>query len=533
MNSRKNDILQHIPRADLSPRQAALRPDVDYLPVYTLRKEPTHLEEIDWTYYRDKMMIWRDNGSVILIHHGCSKLPRRDVFLTYYNETKYCIECSIYGETDKAVAETVAFWSSLQVDDTTWLRIEAKRSSFMALSAAQVTQILEANPARLLVITEGVLSVEQSVVLATRSVPLYVKLVGCPFPDKGIAFIDALKKRHSSFGALQLKIDTEDIPYLNQLLQLHVFETLVINSLYAPFSFRPLCAPVKTLEYEVYGDLLRRQDFSSLNIVAKDLKITFLLDDDDNWSGILVAFLNRVAALGHFERLTLSIDYWWNEGLEDFDLDDQFTVQQVAPVADALVRAIQANPHLKHLDVGRTHCRLDWAPHLQRIFQALEDHPALRTVVVQGHTPQKYADDNQWEHEEFERMFRFDDAWLERLLSRNRNLTVLNNSGDIYTNGSSIDKIYALNRFYHGSASLVQEFTTWRPLLLATALVSSTSLQYTSLLLSDHTDLLCEFIQEIDTCDSLDAPCRIPDRAKRKLRIQPPRAVKRVARDDS
>lgn len=86
---------------------------------------------------------------------------------------------------------------------------------------------------------------------------------------------------------------------------------------------------------------------------------------------------------------------------------------------------------------------------------------------------------------------------LDRLLSRNRNITVFDIFGKKFTNGSSIDKLYALNRFFDDSAELVLEDTSLRPLLVATALSESASAnyQYTSVLLSNHADTLCELIQ--------------------------------------
>jgi hypothetical protein len=41
--------------------------------------------------------------------------------------------------------------------------------------------------------------------------------------------------------------------------------------------------------------------------VANDLSVKFFMDSNDDWTAVLVAFLYRVAELGHFERLSLSI----------------------------------------------------------------------------------------------------------------------------------------------------------------------------------------------------------------------------------
>ena len=78
-----------------------------------------------------------------------------------------------------------------------------------------------------------------------------------------------------------------------------------------------------------------------------------------------------------------------------------------------------------------------------------------------------------------------------------------------------------------------------RPLLLATALADSASkkFQYTGLLLSHHTDVLCEFITDMGFEDTVSA-ASIPQassqacRSKRKPRSKPPRAAKKAAHDE-
>lgn len=134
----------------------------------------------------------------------------------------------------------------------------------------------------------------------------------------------------------------------------------------------------------------------------------------------------------------------------------------------------------------------------------------------------------------------FDRSWLERLLSRNRNIEVVDAFGQRYTDGPNIDKGYALNYFYNGSARTVRESTSLRPLLVATVLAESASenFQYTALLLSHHTDVLCEFFQDTNLEDTVSS-ASIPQGAcqahlsKRKAPTQPARAAKKGARDGS
>lgn len=105
--------------------------------------------------------------------------------------------------------------------------------------------------------------------------------------------------------------------------------------------------------------------------------------------------------------------------------------------------------------------------------------------------------------------------------------------------------LYRLNLFRNGSASLVIESASERSSLVATALVKRTkSLQTISLLLSDHMDTLCEFIEDLNKDGSVIAgyaseastlaPSSSPasSRSKnstRKRRGQKPRATKKAA----
>jgi hypothetical protein len=95
-------------------------------------------------------------------------------------------------------------------------------------------------------------------------------------------------------------------------------------------------------------------------------------------------------------------------------------------------------------------------------------------------------------------IFRFDQSLLERLLSRNRYIEVVDFLGQRLSNGSAIDNLYALNRFYCGSTDLVKEPSPLRSLLASSALVSNASanFQRTALVLEMHTEVLCEWIQD-------------------------------------
>ena len=86
---------------------------------------------------------------------------------------------------------------------------------------------------------------------------------------------------------------------------------------------------------------MQPEDFDSLNIATSDLRLEIDVDDSDEWSGLLVAFLNRVAELGHFERLSFSFRAPFH-GMER---------DGIQPFLQALFNAVNANANLTYLDL--------------------------------------------------------------------------------------------------------------------------------------------------------------------------------------
>ena len=83
---------------------------------------------------------------------------------------------------------------------------------------------------------------------------------------------------------------------------------------------------------------------------------------------------------------------------------------------------------------------------------------------------------------------------LRKFLSHHRNIIVMDRLGITFSDGLYVDKLYALNRFYRGSADLVKKPSPKRPLLVATCLMESAAnnLQCSGLLSSNHLDSLFE-----------------------------------------
>ena len=238
-----------------------------------------------------------------------------------------------------------------------------------------------------------------------------------------------------------------------------------------------MSAKTYALDYDVDLDAISRPDaFNFLDIVAKDLDCASFYGDseseEDNWDVFLVSFFKRLAELGHFERLRLI-----------FPSSEQSTSEQVSNITKAFVDAIKANSNLVYLHiVSESHRSFDWTPHLQDMFEAIEEHPGLRTLVVQRYPPVDA-----------------DYSLLKRLLLGNRNIVVLDRAGERCSDGSSIDDLYALNPFYHGSKDLAKESSSLRTNLVATTLVESASENYqrTAVLLSSCEDVLFELVQNM------------------------------------
>ena len=290
---------------------------------------------------------------------------------------------------------------------------------------------------------------------------------------------------------------------LRRLFKLDIFEKLSCSIVDDDGVLLPMSANAKALECAIDGQLFPPTAFDSLDIVTKDLTVMIYLDFVNDKAGLLVSFFDRVATLGHFERLSLSLAC---------REDSYCELIEGAPIAEALIHANDFS--------------VDWASHLKNIFKCMEVHRGLRTFTVSDKPP--------------------DYSYLEQLLSCNRNITVCGSFGRKLTNGPSIDKIYLLNRMYRGSAQLVMEPKSVRALLAAMVLVENASGNYqrTALLLSNHADALCEFINEdeLDVSQSasretaslstITPESNQADPPKRKASIQPSPDVTKAARTE-
>ncbi len=246
--------------------------------------------------------------------------------------------------------------------------------------------------------------------------------------------------------------------------------------------------------YELDPGYFEENAFQDLQVVSNilDIKINFDSSDDDgyinNWDKLLLAFLQRLAALGHFERLKLS-----------FYCDENVVEEKAAAIANALMAVIHGNSNLKYLNLSEFElCCFDWSPLSHILFKAMEEHQGLETFIVKDYptTDPDYL-------------------CLKALLLRNHKIMVLNSLGKRCTDGSIINKLYSLNRLYNGSARLLKESALVRQHLVATILVESASKDYqrTAQVLSQHTDLLRDFIQGFSFDEGV-APLRLSEESE-------------------
>jgi hypothetical protein len=536
MTERKQCALDLIPRDQLSAEQKAFRagPYTTDVPMYTLHSEPTYFHDISWNKH-GRICIWRNNGTIIC-REDCSfkAFEERSVGFTIYDEEDR-FDFVIYGKTDVVIAETTAFvWSLKDEDDeSSILEVSFLKYGndfdFRALQSEQLAYIFDANPKRHFCFCEGQMSAEQSIVLATRKFPLNITLDGFHVKDYGASFVDALEKRQpASFGLF--KIDNTYFTNRNveRLFKLAVtFEKLEFNLLDKNCAHLPLCSKTNSLKYQIDLERIRPSDIDSINIATPDLTLKLYTGGEPGWCQPLVSLFDRMAAYGQLESLRLSA-----ENTNTFQKDMVYGVN--LHFVEAFIRMIKTNPKLGYLDIYETQNCVSWSFFFQKILEAMEDHKGLRSFVLDDLLPPASYPYRHLPVHGYPPSHNPAHDWLEQLLSRNRNISVHGRSGR-YTNGGSIDELYALNYFFNATTKL--KSLSLRPLLVLTALVerASKNFRYSAILLSNHTDVLCEFMRQntldIVQTDSVPPAATLPDlrdSPKLNLRTQPRRAAKKA-----
>ncbi|GAX17707.1 hypothetical protein FisN_10Lu426 [Fistulifera solaris] len=512
--SAEGPLLELIPEEEVSTEQKAFRVATASADeaisdrLYRFRRKPWCFDDFIRENDDSEFAYWCENGTILCVQCGIfffrhMKESWEDCLPASFQGQNVCFSielcdsykslwCTIYGKTDTTVAETLTWFLSLEFSNETQQPLTIKGSrprgkgtsfDFAALQPEQLARILDKHSAMQLDWTSITWSPELSVILATRPYPMNWKMAQ-RFCDGGTTFVDALQAREASFGALSFTLNSSFGPLsltnLRRLFQLEgIFDKLDLECCEKEYALLPFSANVATLKYQLEAIDLEPNDFDSLDIVPKDLRLSInLLRSRSSWGGWVVSLLNRVAELAHFERLDLLLfRFRWDD-------DD---LQNAALVAEALIRAVQCNPNLSFLDLSSASpifTRLNWTPYLERICDAVENNNGLDTCTIAVFDPK---------NESFYSL-------LEEVLSRNRRITVCDKSGNVITNGSTIEWIYAVNRFHNKMTRLARECTSVRPTLMAMAVATNapTSFVFTAMFISNLTDLLCECVDGLD-----------------------------------
>jgi hypothetical protein len=282
---------------------------------------------------------------------------------------------------------------------------------------------------------------------------------------------------------------------LRFLLRSEKVQKLTLPQLDEDIVMLPFSAKVDHLDYEIKSSALLDGDVQSLNIVTQKLGFTIFEEGDAFPVEATLAFLRRLATLGHFVELKIRFT---------FD-DDEMEVEIPDCVVQEVIRTALANPKLQVLDL--TSCDDDivsWERHVETLLQGLKDHKKLRTLKIN-------VDEDA---------FGSDYSLLRQFLTDNRNVTVMNEEDEIYTDEADIDELYSLNRFYRGSADLVVTPSSERLSLVATALMEtfSSDFQCSALLLSDHADVLYDLVHDVRVDELEDGLSDQRDTSKRRRR---------------
>jgi hypothetical protein len=504
MEEQNNDdcFLKLIPAEKLSIREKEVQLRfIGFLTnLYKFPSKPKGLDHVNWPTDDTLFVIWRDNETLICIYTSpfiTFEMMDRSISFSLLDVGQASeLKCAIYGATDAAVAETAAFfWSlehsaspyaSLRVDHHPgfWTGDQNATFDFASFSSEQFSRILDANPTRKLLLQTGTWSREQSFCLASRPNPVKVMLADVfDFQDKGTAFVSALEEREHSFGSLELATDRSTFTpdNLRRLFNLEKkFEKLKISKLDEELVLRPFSANVDTLEYHLAAEHIQPDDFHSLHIVTENLKLTLRLGEADDLGGLLSSLFHRVAELKHFKQFALS-------------LVGRVPQIDATSAVQALIRAIKSNPELTHLDLSYTELLYVMGPHFEELFNALGEHESLRVITLHPFPPVDIS-----EVDDYEASCQPYYSALGDLLSRNLNIQVVDDRGDKVTDGTTIEKIYWQSFICKISTRITDDSESMRLALVATIILQmaqlpASSFMHISHFLTFHNGSLCDF----------------------------------------
>jgi hypothetical protein len=203
-------------------------------------------------------------------------------------------------------------------------------------------------------------------------------------------------------------------------------EKLSLFCLDNDLALRPLTANAESLSYSFCHSSTTVADLESIDIVTKKLRLSIdgfnvnkLFAED-----VMLSFWQRVANLGHFEELDVNFGGY----------------HRVVPdrVVEALIRAVKANSELLNLCLRGGVGVSGWEPHVAARLDGLRDYKAPRVLRIELSNDS----DPGFIH-------------LRKCLSHKIDIIVTNLYDGVHTDGSLMDELYRLNRFYMGSNDLL------------------------------------------------------------------------------
>jgi hypothetical protein len=377
----------------------------------------------------------------------------------------------IVGESDCAILETALYILELEKEEVRSGDLELCTGSRLTLRPTCWSKLLDAVSSRFLEIKNTTLSVKLSQLLATKPLQLSI-LEDCYYEDGGTAFVNALERRRSIFDSLELSCDHFHDDNLKRLFRVDKIKHLEVRRVKDELILLPFSAQADSLKYSLLLSTLQGLEahMHSVNFGTRKLELLLFHSGGPFPTSSFLSLLRRMAQFDHFAELTI-------------DIMDRGRNLVPDSVVQELIRIVTANCGLQVFNLPNILSHPYWNAHTTTFFDGLRDHKGLRTFGVTV-TDKVEA-------------FGPDFIRLRHFLSYNRNITVTDGFRDVYTDGLLVDEIYALNRFYRESKTLVFVPQSERPLLVATALTRSASdhFQRSALLLADHADALLDLIQ--------------------------------------
>ncbi|GAX17960.1 hypothetical protein FisN_18Hu171 [Fistulifera solaris] len=465
-------LLQIIPPSLLQPTQVARWKEKGVHPTCRLLRNPISLKEL--VDYNFCYAILQENNTMIYVKprgfiNDFPVIGSRFVYFRFGEDAVH-----IVGPSDNAIAQTVAFLIKVETSSAEGYCYEIRGHGgtvdFRAAGSRCLAHLLNIASSNKVTFESLLLSSEQSTALAIRRHQLDLLLNQCWFKDGGTAFVDALQNRQGPFGSLCLKgsapvnahnmRDLLQVDCINHFGAIHLGKNVV-----------PLSAKADSVFFEeVVTDL---NSGGSLNVFTRKLALNLVIDEGERFpTAAVLAFFRRLAQLGHLVELKIAF----------CDLDASLSMPNAA--VHELIRTVMANVNLQVLDLTTDGNALEWkSRQLNKILVGIKDHETLRTLKIDVDN-EDIVFGPSFEH-------------LLRLLTHKRNLVVMDDCGEAYTDEDAVDDLYFLNNFYLGSTGMLDEPPAQRSWLVTTALVEGAlyDFQLSALLLSNHIDILHELIQ--------------------------------------